>query len=114
MAFGIKRVELQEWKRKIDAGEIAFLTHYWYDERFPDCKTVTKVGCNDLEKLTMWGKKYGLKEKWIHLRNDGYSHFDLLGQWQRDILTKEKLFHHLWDEQQDGDSSFIRIKSRRQ
>lgn len=47
---------------KIDAGEIAFLTHYWYDERFPNAKTVTKVGCNDLNKLVQWGKKIRFKK----------------------------------------------------
>ncbi|MBM7656061.1 hypothetical protein JOC76_005598 [Neobacillus cucumis] len=63
MAFGIKRHELREWKQKIDQGDIAFLTHYWLDDRFPDCKTVTKVGCQDIEKLAEWGKKYGLKKE---------------------------------------------------
>lgn len=51
MAFGINRKELQLWKKKITSGEVAFLTHYWLDERFPGYKTVTKVGCGDLEKL---------------------------------------------------------------
>lgn len=59
MAFGIKRHEIKEWKRKIDAGEIAFLTHYWLDDRFPGSKTVTKVGCHDLERLADWGKDMG-------------------------------------------------------
>lgn len=89
MAFGLKKKELAEWKRQIDHGEIAFLTHYWLDDRFPDCKTVTKVGCSDLEKLKSWGKKYGLKEEWIHYRKDGYSHFDLLGDTQKKILKEE-------------------------
>lgn len=89
MAFGLKKQELAEWKKRIDNGEIAFLTHYWLDDRFPDCKTVTKVGCSDLEKLKSWGKKYGLKEEWIHFRKDGYSHFDLLGDTQRMILKEE-------------------------
>ncbi|MCM2980209.1 hypothetical protein M3599_04610 [Niallia circulans] len=89
MAFGLKKKELIEWKRKIDNGEIAFLTHYWLDDRFPGCKTVTKVGCADLEKLKNWGKKYGLKEEWIHYRHDGYSHFDLLGDTQKKILKEE-------------------------
>ncbi len=39
----------------IDLG-LFRLTHYWQDERFPGCYTVTKVGCNDLEKLVTWGK----------------------------------------------------------
>lgn len=51
MAFGIKRKELVEWKKKVSQGEIAFLTHYWIDDRFPGMTTVTKVGCADLEKL---------------------------------------------------------------
>ncbi|WP_160723462.1 hypothetical protein [Bacillus sp. USDA818B3_A] len=96
MAFGIKRKELLEWKKRIDQGEIAFLTHFWLDERFPECKTVTKVGCLDLDKLAAWGKKYGLKKEWIHHRKDGYSHFDLLGEWQTEILQKEGLSEHLW------------------
>ncbi|MDP4163581.1 MAG: hypothetical protein Q8906_12365 [Bacillota bacterium] len=96
MAFGIKREELVEWKRKIDHGEIAFLTHYWLDDRFPGCKTVTKVGCCDLYKLEEWGRQYGLKKEWIHVRRDGYSHFDLIGNGQKEILTKEGLGHHLW------------------
>jgi len=96
MAFGIKREEVIEWKRKIDDGEIAFLTHYWLDDRFPGCKTVTKVGCNNLEKLAHWGEKYGLKKEWIDIRKDGYSHFDLLGERQKEILHKEGLLEHIW------------------
>ena len=91
MAFGITRKELNQWKQKIDRGEIAFLTHYWYDERFPDAKTVTKVGCNDLNKLVRWGQKYGLKKEWIDHRKEGYSHFDLLGDWEKKILKQEGL-----------------------
>ncbi|MCM3727493.1 hypothetical protein M3226_17595 [Neobacillus cucumis] len=96
MAFGINRNELNEWKKNIDQGKIAFLTHYWLDDRFPDCKTVTKVGCLDLDKLAEWGKKYGLKKEWIHHRQDGYSHFDLLGERQTEILEKEGLIEHIW------------------
>ncbi|TCT17610.1 hypothetical protein EDD68_12728 [Melghiribacillus thermohalophilus] len=88
MAFGIKRDELTEWKRKAQQGEIAFLTHYWLDERFPDCNTVTKVGCCDIQKLESWGMKYGLRPEWIH-RDDTYPHFDLFGKFQRDILIQE-------------------------
>ncbi|HEY9576690.1 MAG TPA: hypothetical protein VIR64_03360 [Pseudobacillus sp.] len=95
MAFGIHRRELAEWKRQIDKGNIAFLTHYWLDERFPDCHTVTKVGCRDLEKLARWGEKYGLKKQWIDQRKDGYSHFDLLGDRQKEILEKEGLQSHI-------------------
>ncbi|GIN84146.1 hypothetical protein J6TS2_05320 [Heyndrickxia sporothermodurans] len=89
MAFGITKEQLKRWKMKIDAGEIAFLTHYWLDDRFPDATSVTKVGCKDLSKLAIWGAKYGLKEEWIHHRKDGYSHFDLLGPKQLEILTIE-------------------------
>ncbi|WP_445487169.1 hypothetical protein [Niallia sp. 03133] len=89
MAFGIKKKELLAWKKQIDNGEIAFLTHYWLDDRFPESKTVTKVGCSDMEKLIKWGQNYGLKKEWIHKRKDGYSHFDLLGNIQKEILNKE-------------------------
>jgi hypothetical protein len=95
LAFGIKRTELIEWKSKIDRGEIAFLTHYWLDDRFPDSKTVTKVGCKDLNQLIQWGKQYGLKPEWIDRRQDGYSHFDLLGQKQKEILFKEGITNQL-------------------
>lgn len=88
MAFGIKREELNAWKQAVQAGEIAFLTHYWVDDRFPGCKTVTKAGCADLPKLVQWGKQYGLKAEWIDLRAD-YPHFDLFGKIEKEILTKE-------------------------
>ncbi|PLT32503.1 hypothetical protein [Bacillus sp. V5-8f] len=97
MAFGINRNQLQEWKNKIDRGEIAFLTHYWLDDRFPGCKTVTKVGCRDLDRLVEWGRKYGLKKEWIDHRKDGYSHFDLLGDKQKEILEKEGIQERLVD-----------------
>ncbi|MEW8972347.1 hypothetical protein [Mesobacillus jeotgali] len=89
MAFGIKRHELDEWKAKIEKGELAFLTHYWIDDRFPDCSTVTKVGCRDLEKLAQWGRKYGLRPEWIDKRKIDYPHFDLLGTKQAEILKQE-------------------------
>lgn len=89
LAFGIKRSDVLEWKQQIDQGEIAFLTHYWLDDRFPGCKTVTKVGCQDMERLVEWGRKYDLKKEWIHHRKDGYSHFDLLGERQIEILKAE-------------------------
>lgn len=98
MAFGITRRELSEWKEKIDQGELSFLTHYWLDDRFPGYKTVTKVGCNNLERLIAWGEKYGFKKEWIHHRPDGYSHFDLIGARQKEILIKEGLFEQIWDE----------------
>lgn len=90
MAFGIKREELKAWKKAVQAGEMAFLTHYWLDERFPGCKTVTKAGCADLEKLIEWGKQYGLKPEWIDMHDD-YPHFDLFGEHEHDILLNEGL-----------------------
>lgn len=96
MAFGITRVDVRKWKADIDAGKIAFLTHYWLDDRFPTCKTVTKVGASDLNQLILWGKKYGLKPEWIHHRKDGYSHFDLLGDKQIEIMKLEGKEEHIW------------------
>ncbi|MHA6261108.1 hypothetical protein ACXYMX_14570 [Sporosarcina sp. CAU 1771] len=90
MAFGIKRDELNAWKKTVRNGEIAFLTHYWIDDRFPGSKTVTKVGCSDLEKLAEWGKQYGLKKEWIDMR-DHFPHFDLFGEYEYDILLNEGL-----------------------
>jgi hypothetical protein len=95
VAFGIGKKELREWKDKIDSGEIAFLTHYWLDDRFPGCKTVTKVGCSDLEKLKKWGTSHGLLPEWIDIRKDGYSHFDLLGDRQKEILAREGIHNPL-------------------
>lgn len=94
MAFGIKREELNAWKKAVSEGEIAFLTHYWLDDRFPGCHTVTKVGCANIENLVNWGKQYGLKREWIDMRND-YPHFDLLGNRQRTILENEGLINQL-------------------
>lgn len=94
MAFGIKREEVNEWKRLVKLGKIAFLTHYWIDDRFPDVKTVTKVGCMDLHKLTEWGKQYGLKPQWIH-NDPRFPHFDLMGETQKKILDKEGLHEHI-------------------
>lgn len=88
MAFGLKREELKRWKSNVKNGNIAFITHFWIDERFPDAKTVTKVGCADRDKLIEWGKQYGLKPEWIHQDPD-YPHFDLLGERQRSILKAE-------------------------
>jgi hypothetical protein len=97
VAFGLRRHELNEWKQKIDRGEIAFLTHYWKDKRFPGYNTVTKVGCSDLNKLAEWGRKHQLQASWIHHRKDGYSHFDLIGEHQKKILLKEGLEEHIWN-----------------
>ncbi|RFU70412.1 hypothetical protein D0469_07435 [Peribacillus saganii] len=98
MAFGIKREDIENWKKKIDQGEIAFLTHYWLDPRFPGCKTITKAGCKDLARLAEWGRQYGLKKEWIHIRKEGYSHFDLLGEKQREILKLEGINERLVEE----------------
>lgn len=88
MAFGIKRSQLNKWKSEVEAGQIAFITHFWLDTRFPYEKSVTKVGCKDLQKLIAWGSKYGLKAEWIHER-DAYPHFDLIGDKQRTIMEQE-------------------------
>ncbi|MBB4825981.1 hypothetical protein HNO89_003218 [Sporosarcina luteola] len=88
MAFGIDRQELTAWKQAVRDGQIAFLTHYWIDDRFPGCKTVTKVGCSDLAKLIRWGETYGLKPEWIDHRKD-YPHFDLFGRQEQNILKAE-------------------------
>jgi len=88
MAFGIKREELDQWKQDVEAGKISFLTHYWVDERFPGCSTVTKVGCSDLDKLKAWGRQYGLRPEWLDLRGS-YPHFDLFGDRQKAILKAE-------------------------
>ncbi|MED1741151.1 hypothetical protein P4U97_16825 [Bacillus swezeyi] len=94
MAFGINRKELEEWKQAVINGDIAFLTHYWIDDRFPDARTVTKAGCQNIEKLAAWGKKHGLKEEWIHKRSK-FPHFDLMGKKQVEILKEEKVFSHI-------------------
>lgn len=94
MAFGITREELNEWKRDVQSGRIAFLTHYWIDNRFPGCNTVTKVGCSNLSTLIEWGKQYGLKEEWIDYKK-GYPHFDLFGKYEYDIMKKEGLLDQL-------------------
>lgn len=94
MAFGIDRTELRTWQKAVRSGEVAFLTHYWLDERFPECRTVTKAGCADLAKLVEWGKQYGLKPEWIDMRPD-YPHFDLFGKYEHDILFNEGLIDQL-------------------
>ncbi|WP_100372978.1 hypothetical protein [Bacillus sp. FJAT-45037] len=90
MAFGISKAELKAWKEQADRGEIAFLTHYWVDERFPNVTSVTKVACSDIEKLVTWGRSYGLKREWLHW-HETYPHFDLMGEIQLDILSQEGL-----------------------
>lgn len=94
MAFGINRTELEGWKAKARAGEIAFLTHYWHDPRFPQATTVTKAACVDVSKLIEWGKTYGLNPQWIDNRNE-FPHFDLLGEKQVAILAAEGKLDHL-------------------
>lgn len=89
MAFGVRREELLGWKRNVRSGRIAILTHFWLDDRFPGCDTVTKVGCADIQKLSQWGKKYGLKPEWIH-RDPRYPHYDLFGKQQYEILVEEE------------------------
>ncbi|AZB43066.1 hypothetical protein CEF21_12540 [Bacillus sp. FJAT-42376] len=85
MAFGINKKELKSWKEAVSRKEIAFLTHFWYDDRFPNSHSVTKAGCGDLEKLAEWGKQFGLQEEWID-RRSGYPHFDLMGSVQIKVL----------------------------
>ncbi|MEF3305090.1 hypothetical protein [Paenibacillus sp. GYB003] len=94
MAFGITRDELNRWKETVARGEIAFLTHYWLDPRFPGSRTVTKVGCADLERLTAWCEAHGLNPRYIHNRPP-FPHFDLIGRKQADILRRERLWDHL-------------------
>ena len=94
MAFGINRTELRNWKENVAKGNIAFLTHYWLDPRFPNSYTVTKVGCNDVEKLIAWGQQYGLDPKWIHM-DKNFPHFDLFGEYQVKILKQEQQWEQL-------------------
>jgi hypothetical protein len=95
MAFGLKRVDVERWKRELEIGHIAFLTHYWYDERFPHYQTVTKAGCIRVDKLIEWGREYGLQPEWIDMRNPSRPHFDLLGEKQLFILKQEGLDDHI-------------------
>ncbi|MBH5318173.1 hypothetical protein I6N90_10170 [Paenibacillus sp. GSMTC-2017] len=94
MAFGISRDELNKWKSAVTKGDIAFLTHYWLDTRFPGIKTVTKVGCSDLDKLSNWCRQNGLNPAYIHTR-ERFPHFDLIGKKQAEVLFRENLFDHL-------------------
>ena len=94
MAFGIDRDELQRWKERVAGGEIAFLTHYWFEPRFPDYRTVTKVGCADLSRLAHWCEANGLNPRYIH-RRQPYPHFDLIGPRQREILQREQQWQQL-------------------
>lgn len=88
MAFGITRDELHKWKQAVIREEIAFLTHYWLDPRFPGIKTVTKVGCANRALLTSWCLSHDLNPVYIHDRPP-FPHFDLLGAKQKEVLQKE-------------------------
>ncbi|GIP27471.1 hypothetical protein J23TS9_26010 [Paenibacillus sp. J23TS9] len=88
MAFGINRQELNEWKKTVERGEIAYLTHYWLDPRFPGITTVTKVGCSDLQRLILWCEQHDLPSRYIHNRYP-FPHFDLIGPRQKEILFQE-------------------------
>ncbi|OXM16880.1 hypothetical protein [Paenibacillus herberti] len=94
MAFGIGREELGSWKRAVDGGEIAFLTHFWIDERFPGVTSVTKVGCSNLARLEEWCRSRDIPPKYIH-RRDRYPHMDLFGEVQERILREQGLNDHL-------------------
>lgn len=94
MAFGIKRDEMERWKAAVARGEIAYLTHFWVDRRFPGIRTVTKVGCSDLAKLSRWCKVHGLNPRHIHARTE-FPHYDLMGAKQREVLLKENQLEQL-------------------
>lgn len=94
MAFGVTRQELAAWKEAVLRGELAFITHYWLDERFPGITTVTKVGCRDIQRLAVWCEQHQLPAQYIHLRPP-YPHFDLIGPKQREILLEEGLMDQI-------------------
>jgi hypothetical protein len=94
MAFGISRAELEAWKAEVASGRIAYLTHYWYDFRFPGVTTVTKVGCSDLDRLAAWCRRWDLDPAYIH-RRGAYPHFDLIGPRQKAILAAEGFWSHI-------------------
>jgi hypothetical protein len=94
MAFGITRDELNQWKEAVSRGRIAYLTHFWFDPRFPEYNTVTKVGCSNLDRLTDWCITNGLPPKYIHNRSP-FPHFDLIGPKQKDILLQNDLSEQL-------------------
>ncbi|NJP37221.1 hypothetical protein [Alkalicoccus luteus] len=88
MAFGVTKQELAAWKHSVRSGKVAFLTHFWYDRRFPQYNTVTKAACSDRSRLIEWGLSYGLRETWIH-EERYYPHFDLIGADEFRILQEE-------------------------
>ncbi|MBC8079153.1 MAG: hypothetical protein H7X86_02325 [Gorillibacterium sp.] len=94
MAFGITRGELEGWKAAVMRGEVAFLTHYWLDPRYPSIKTVTKVGCMNVERLSAWCEESGLPARYIHQRAV-FPHFDLIGPKQLEILEREGLWEQV-------------------
>ncbi|MDF2680196.1 MAG: hypothetical protein K0R47_1386 [Brevibacillus sp.] len=94
MAFGITREELNQWKQAVTREEIAYLTHYWLDPRFPGAKTVTKVGCANRTILVDWCLANGLNPAYIHDRPP-FPHFDLIGSKQKEILMKAGLWEQL-------------------
>lgn len=94
MAFGINRSELNAWKSAVARGETAFLTHYWYDARFPQFRTVTKVGIANLDLLAKWCVLHGLNPRYIHNRPP-FPHFDLMGYKQKEILLRLNLAEHI-------------------
>jgi hypothetical protein len=94
MAFGISRKELTDWKDAVARGELSFLTHFWYDVRFPNSTSVTKVGCANMERLRLWCINNHLNPKYIHNRAT-FPHFDLFGPKQREILQSEGQWEHL-------------------
>ncbi|MED1793029.1 hypothetical protein P4V54_10120 [Brevibacillus nitrificans] len=94
MAFGITRAELSRWKQAVTREEIAYLTHFWIDPRFPGAKTVTKVGCANRALLAQWCLENGLNPAYIHDRPP-FPHFDLIGPKQKEILKKEGLWDQL-------------------
>jgi hypothetical protein len=94
LAFGIKRDELNAWKEAVTREETSYLTHYWFDPRFPDYRTVTKVGNANLEKLTQWCIQNGVNPRYIHNRPP-FPHFDLIGPKQIEILLQANLQNHI-------------------
>ncbi|MDQ0299248.1 hypothetical protein J2S78_001668 [Salibacterium salarium] len=88
MAFGINKRELENWKQQAQKEEIALITHFWYDPKFPHYHSVTKAANSNVNKLAEWGLQYGLKPEWIHHR-DPFPHFDLLGEKQVQVLKEE-------------------------
>lgn len=93
MAFGIKRDELVYWKQQVSNEQIAILTHYWEDTRFPGCTSVTKIGCANIDKLIAWGHQYKLNPNWIHQHT--YPHFDVFGEKQKEVLENEGMIDQL-------------------